>query len=109
MATQPKKYTPNHQGTGEMLVGPEVRSVVTQAGEYAVALYQERVTKDTGENARSVRMHTEIGGHRNDRWTSVVTAFAPHAPAREFGNERTPNPEHVLQGIAHDLESGIDA
>lgn len=109
---QPKDYTPNKAGVGEMLVGPEIRSLVQDRGDMAVALYRERVKRRTGENAKAVRVHTEIGGKKNDRWTAVVTAFAPHAAAREFGNFRKRGKgfqgEHVLRQIADDLEGGIE-
>ncbi|TSD48582.1 hypothetical protein FFI94_022220 [Rhodococcus sp. KBS0724] len=109
---QPKDYTPNHAGVGKMLVGPEMRSLVQERAEMGAALYRERVKKHTGENARTVRVHTEIGGKKNDRWTGVVTAFAPHAAAREFGNFRKRGKgfqgEHVLRTIANDLEAGIE-
>lgn len=101
-------YTPNHSGTGEMLVGPEMRRMVSDAGDIAVSLYRARVQRATGENARAVRVHTEIGGRKNDRWTAVVTAYAPHAAAREFGNRGVPG-EHVLRDIANEIEGGIDA
>ncbi|OFV79246.1 hypothetical protein [Rhodococcus erythropolis] len=102
-----RAYTADHEGTGKMLVGPEMRSLVQEAGEVGAALYRERVKKDTGENARLVRVHTEIAGKKNDRWTSVITAYAQHAAAREFGNRGRPG-EHVLRTLADDLEAGIE-
>lgn len=109
---QPKDYKPDHAGVGKILIGPEMRSLVQDRAEMAAALYRERVKKRTGENAKAVRVHTEIGGKKNDRWTAVVTAFAPHAAAREFGNFRKRGKgfqgEHVLRSIADDLEAGIE-
>lgn len=104
------EYTPAHGGIGKLLKGSEIRAELTDRAEMVVALYRERVRKDTGENARNVRVHTEIGGRRGDRWTAVVTAHAGHAAAREFGNYRRRGKgfggEHVLRDIGNEMEGG---
>jgi hypothetical protein len=98
-------YTPDHRGIGALLRGPEIRSLVTEKAEIAVALYRSKVKRRTGENARDVRIHTEIGADRHGgRWTAVVTAYAPHAAAREFGNRKNRNPEHVLRDVAQEMD-----
>ncbi|WJJ10382.1 hypothetical protein P9990_17575 [Prescottella equi] len=105
--TEHGKYTPRHNGLGKLLKGPEIRSELVDRAEMVVALYRERVRKRTGENARSVRVHTEMGGKSGDRWTAVVTAYAPHAAAREFGNYRRRGKgfegEHVLRDIGNEM------
>ena len=102
-----KKDSSDSTGVGKYLRSAKVRSLMTEHAEIAVALYRDRVRKRTGENARLVRVHTEIGGKKHDRWTAYVTAYAPHALAREFGNSRTSKPEHTLRDIARDLETGF--
>lgn len=101
------EYTPRHNGLGKLLKGPEIRSELVERGEMVVALYRARVKKATGENARNVRVHTEMGGKSGDRWTAVVTAYAQHAAAREFGNYRSRGKgfdgEHVLRDIGNEM------
>ncbi|MFC9761649.1 hypothetical protein [Rhodococcus jostii] len=101
------KDSSDSTGVGKFLKSPTMRSLMTEHAEIAVSLYRSRVRQRTGENAREVRVHTEIGGRRHDRWVAVVTAYAPHALAREFGNSRNRTPEHTLRDVARDLESGF--
>lgn len=101
-----RKDSSRSTGVGKFLRSRELRSLMSEYGDLAVALYRDRVRKDTGENAREVRVHTEIGGRAHDRWIAVVTAYAPHAAAREFGNRRT-KAEHTLRDVARDIEQGF--
>lgn len=100
-------------GVGKWLVSSDVRRMVTDGAELGAALYRERVTKVTGENARLVRVHTAVEtwvskrGRTSKRWVGYTTAYSLHALAREFGNKRTPNPEHTLRDVANDLETGF--
>lgn len=100
-------YEPNHStvdGIGALLIGPGIRSMMGEYGEVGLALYRQQAIKRSGLNARSSRSYTEIGGAKNDRWTSVVLAYGPYAAAREFGNSQT-NPEANLRSIIPMLEN----
>lgn len=103
-------------GVGKYLIGSTVRSLMVEHAETAVALYRNRVRKRTGANAREVRVHTELStgtrnGRTTTRWVAYVTAYSPHALAREFGSFRRRGKgftgEHVLRDVARDLEAGF--
>lgn len=65
-----------------ILVGPQVRSMVTEVGEIAQALYRATSHKDTGRSARDARVSTHIGGVDNDRWVSTLTVNQPTSTKR---------------------------
>ena len=103
-------------GVGKYLVSSTVRSLMVEHAEIAVALYRDRVKKRSGANARDVRIHTELStgtrsGRTTTRWVAYVTAYSPHALAREFGSFRRRGRgftgEHVLRDVARDLETGF--
>ncbi len=99
-----RDYRINRKGTGELLLGNEIRGLVTDRAEMAMAIYREKTKRRTGRNAREVRVSTERGGKKNDRWVGVVTAYSPYAVAREFGNKRTKNPDRGLAQAAAELD-----
>lgn len=72
-------------GIGELLLGPDMRSLMLERAEIAQAIYREQVSKRTGTLARSARVETFVGGRRNDRWCSRLIIDAPHALPHEEG------------------------
>lgn len=65
-----------------ILIGPQVRSMVFEAGEIAQALYRAIGHKDTGRSAREARVETHIGGVRHDRWIATLTVDQPTSTKR---------------------------
>lgn len=75
----------DHSGIGDLLKGPEMRSLVRGGAEQVEAIYRATVAKRSGQLARETRIETFIGGSKNDRWCARLIAHAPHAASHEFG------------------------
>ena len=67
------------------LKSPAIAMMINEKVALAKALYFQRVKKRSGENARSTRTKVSMGGEKFDRFEGTLTAYAPHALAREFG------------------------
>lgn len=83
----------------------ELRRELARRGEIGIAAFRSTARRRSGENARSVRYETRVGGVNNDRQVGVIVAYAPYAAAREFGNVRGPG-EHNLRGAIPAIERG---
>ncbi|PQP24162.1 hypothetical protein [Rhodococcus opacus] len=77
-------------GLAQLLLSPEMRSLMQERAEMAQALYRADVAKPTGRLARSARVETAIGGRNNDRWVSYLIVDAPYAASHEFGRGNKP-------------------
>lgn len=66
----------------EILMGAQVRSMVSEVGEIAQALYRAIGHKDTGRSAREARVETHIGGAAHDRWVATLTVDQPTSARR---------------------------
>lgn len=83
----------------------ELRRELARRGEIGIASFRQSARRRSGENARSVRYETQIGGVKKDRQVGVIVAYAPYAAAREFGNVRGPG-EHNLRNAIPAIERG---
>lgn len=83
----------------------ELRRELARRGEIGIAHYRSTARRRSGENARSVRYETRIGGIKNDRQVGVIVAYAPYAVSREFGSARNPG-EHNLRNAIPAIERG---
>ena len=101
-------YTPNRGpgGLGDYLrTSTELRRELARRGEIGMAAFRSTARRRSGENARSVRYETQVGGVKRDRQVGVIIAYAPYAAAREFGNVRSPG-EHNLHNAIPAIEAG---
>lgn len=84
-------YRADHAGVGELLRGPEMRSLIRDRGGAAAKLYAATVTRRTGRLARSPQVvMRENAGPKRDRWIAHVIAqaeVAPHAAIHEFDRD----------------------
>ncbi|AXH70409.1 neck protein [Gordonia phage Daredevil] len=70
------------------LKSPAMRQMIGRKARLAIALFQQRATKRTGENARKIRSRTVIGGDKRDRIEAHIETYSDHNLAREFGTVR---------------------
>lgn len=85
-----------------LLLSPEMRNLMAQRGEVALAAYLAVVNVDTGQLASTAHVETYVEG---DRWkTSLVVGGgeAEYAPYHE-GGTRTQTGEHDLNRVLNVL------
>ena len=91
----------DHSGIGDLLKGPEMRSLVREGAEQVESIYRATVAKRTGRLSRETRVETYIGGTKNDRWCARLIAGAPYAASHEFGTAQ--------QHSANELRAALNA
>ncbi|AOE43711.1 hypothetical protein SEA_SPEEDDEMON_220 [Gordonia phage SpeedDemon] len=89
------RFSMKRDYASKALKSPDMQQMIMKKGRLAVALYRSRVKKRSGENARKIRSTITIGGDKLDRVEAHVTAYAPHALAREFGAIRKRGGEYT--------------
>lgn len=80
-----------------ILASAQMRSLIAQRGQAALAAYQSIVAKETGQLAESAHVAVYLA---NGRWQAKLIVDAPHAASHEFGTQ------HQLG--AHDLNRVLD-
>lgn len=91
----------------EILVSPQMRSLMFEKAEIAQAIYQEIVAKRTGRLARSARVETFLGGdlRPGDRWCARLIVDARYAASHEYG---TDDGDEGIRAGAHDLNVALN-
>ncbi|WP_027944031.1 hypothetical protein [Amycolatopsis taiwanensis] len=100
------RFELDHDGIGELMLSPDMRSMLTDRARGGAQFAQHIAPRVTGQYATSI--HAEDGGRggrKRDRAMTVIVASAPHAAAVEWGN-RHRRGRHVLARTLDIVEAG---